>query len=205
VKRWSKVERKDDAVVKTGHEHKKMLSGDVLWCSRCGVYADKKAKGLLDSCSGKPPKGGGGRMEGQLRKLRNNIHPKTGEAIPWPMEVDKDTAPIVATNVDVDHVPPDGFYQYVPTVFPVATASNSIDADDRKRRLRERIKAKEQMRENEAGDALRDCGGGVWDFLFPDEPRTTVQEASTNLHGLGCKGKYRLRTKGPACRGIGCC
>ena len=71
------VERDNDAVVKTVHEHKKMLSGDVLWCSRCGVYADKKAKGVVDSCRGKPPKGGGGRMEGQLRKLRNHIHPKT--------------------------------------------------------------------------------------------------------------------------------
>ena len=100
-------------------------------------------------------------MEGQLRKLRNNIHPKTGVAIPWPVEVDKYTLPIVATIVSDDHVPPDGFYEYVPTVFPVAAASNSNDADDRKRRLRERIKAKEQMRENEAGDAFHDCGGGV--------------------------------------------
>ena len=144
-------------------------------------------------------------MEGQLRKLRNNTHPKTGKAMPWPTEVDKVTAPVVASSIDANHVPPDGFYRYVPTVLPVAAASSSTDADDRKKRLRERIKAKEQLRDNEAGDAARDGGGGVWDFLFPDEPRTTVQEACKDLQGLRCKGKYRIRAKGPACRGIGCC
>ena len=88
---WSRVEQDsdDDAQPAPMQQHRKMLSGSVLWCFRCGTYADKNAKGLNDSCKGKPPRqlhrGG---MEGELRKLRNGIHPKTGAVMPPPMELD---------------------------------------------------------------------------------------------------------------------
>ena len=36
----------DEAPVMQSQQHNKMLSGTVLWCNRCGVYADQKTKGL---------------------------------------------------------------------------------------------------------------------------------------------------------------
>ena len=79
MKKWKSIEKDsdDEAPVLLTHQHNKMLSGTVLWCSRCGVYADQKSKGLKDECKGKPPrhKHRGG-MEGQLRKLRKGHPPE---------------------------------------------------------------------------------------------------------------------------------
>ena len=111
--KWSKIECEEEAQLKPVDEHKRMLSGNVLWFCRCGVYADKKAKRLKDLCKGKPPKGGGGCMEGQLRKLRNNVHPKAGESLPWPVEADTDTVPAKPNVVNPNHSPPKGFYEYI--------------------------------------------------------------------------------------------
>ena len=36
----------EEAPTTQSQQHKKMLSGPVLWCNRCGVYADQKSKGL---------------------------------------------------------------------------------------------------------------------------------------------------------------
>ena len=46
VLKWSKIESEDQTPLKQVDEHKRMLSGSVLRCRRCGVYADKKAKGV---------------------------------------------------------------------------------------------------------------------------------------------------------------
>lgn len=79
--KWSRIEvdSEEEAPLTPADQHKRMQSGSAIWCFRCGVYADKKAKGLTKACIGAPPRhphrGG---MEGQLRKLRNCIHPKTG-------------------------------------------------------------------------------------------------------------------------------
>lgn len=54
---------------KQGDGHTRVHSGEVIWCSTCGAYADKKAhKGVHY-----------GGMCGQLRKLMRKIHPETGE------------------------------------------------------------------------------------------------------------------------------
>ena len=60
-----------------------MLSGDVIWCSTCGSYADLRVGGLTEACTGKhtgPWKGGGKR--GQLNDLRKNRHPKNATPLP---------------------------------------------------------------------------------------------------------------------------
>ena len=81
ISRWKDIEQdsEDETPRLQTHHHKKMRSGTVLWCNRCGVYADQKSKGLKGQCKGKPPRhrhrDG---MEGQLRKLRKGVHPKTG-------------------------------------------------------------------------------------------------------------------------------
>ena len=129
-------------------QHRKMLSGTVLWCFRCRAYVDKKTKGLKDICKCKPPRQAHrGGMEGQLRKLRNGIHPKTGAALPHPVELDPVVMPIKENGTYVVHRPPDGFYTYVPVDLPHATtvpAAGGMSSTDRRKALHDRIKAKEQ-------------------------------------------------------------
>ena len=64
-----------------GGGHSRVLSGDVLWCTRCGSYANSVAKGLSKPCSGK---GGGGKL-GQLKVLQSGRHPKTFAPLPRPV------------------------------------------------------------------------------------------------------------------------
>ena len=49
-----------------------------------------------------------------------------------------------------------------------------------------------------------DLGGGVWDYLFPDEKQHPTSEAHVKSTST-CKGKYRIRAKGAACHGRACC
>ena len=146
-------------------------------------------------------------MEGQLRKLRMNIHPKTGESLPWPIEVDINVLPAKPSVSDVNQSQPSGFYEYVPEVLPAAVASDSTVAEGKRSKLHERIKAKEQARRMvyERGLSQHDGGGGVWDFLFPEEPQVVVPSTSTFDRGTRCKGRYRYRAKGLTYHGSGCC
>ena len=62
--------------------HRRMLSGTILWCNACGAYTESRGRGLARSCPGPPaPRLYGGRAQ-QLRRLRDNRHPKTDAAIP---------------------------------------------------------------------------------------------------------------------------
>ena len=63
--------------------HRRMISGDLIWCSVCGSYAEHRARGLEDICEGKFQgtwKGGG--REGQRRDLLAGKHPKSGKPLP---------------------------------------------------------------------------------------------------------------------------
>jgi hypothetical protein len=69
-----------------GGGHERMLSGDVIWCNTCGSYADLRADGLTEPCTGNhigPWKGGGKR--GQLVDLRRCIHPRNRSTLPPPI------------------------------------------------------------------------------------------------------------------------
>ena len=88
AKKWKR--REVSAILKSvepGTEgsrvHRRMYSGEVVWCSVCGCYAEHKARGLAEVCEGKFQgiwKGGG--REGQRRDLLANKHPKTGKPLP---------------------------------------------------------------------------------------------------------------------------
>lgn len=137
----------DEAQPTQLQQHRRMLSGTVLWCSRCGVYADKKAKGLKAICKGTPPRqrhrGG---MEGQLRKLRNNTHPKTGAWLPPAIELDPIVLPRRVSADEAEQKPPDGFYRCEPVVQPAATPivyAGGLSCKDRQVALRDRVRAKE--------------------------------------------------------------
>ena len=85
--KWAKaaVTMADNGIA-DGGGHERMLSGDVIWCNTCGSYADLRADGLTQPCTGKhigPWKGGGKR--GQLTDLRRCIHPKSRSTLPPPI------------------------------------------------------------------------------------------------------------------------
>ena len=63
--------------------HRIWYSGDIIWCSVCGCYGEHKARGLTTFCQGKFEGiwKGGGRVQ-QLKKLKSNVHPKTGLPLP---------------------------------------------------------------------------------------------------------------------------
>ena len=151
-------------------------------------------------------------MEGQLRKLRHCIHPKTGAWLPKAIEMDPDVD-------EPDKAKPVGFYLYEPITPPPATASDSTSGSARWMELRARIRAKELAAMTGAGNgdgagrefpqpvhplAGSDVGGGVWDYLFPDEDQHPVSVKRTRGTGT-CKGKYRIKVKGAACHGRTCC
>eukprot|EP00747_Dinoflagellata_sp_TGD_P027925 gnl/TRDRNA2_/TRDRNA2_132912_c0_seq3.p1 gnl/TRDRNA2_/TRDRNA2_132912_c0~~gnl/TRDRNA2_/TRDRNA2_132912_c0_seq3.p1 ORF type:complete len:128 (+),score=12.34 gnl/TRDRNA2_/TRDRNA2_132912_c0_seq3:45-386(+) len=50
------------------------MSGDVLWCNRCGAYASLRAQGLSRACPRRPSDGAAAR---RLRLLREGRHPVT--------------------------------------------------------------------------------------------------------------------------------
>ena len=107
----------------------------------------KKAKGLKAVCKGTPPRQRHrGRMEGQLRKLRNGIHPKTGALLPPAVGLDPVVLPLMMSADEAEHKPPGGFYLYEPVVQPTATAiayAGGLSCNDRQAALRDRIRAKE--------------------------------------------------------------
>jgi hypothetical protein len=57
-----------------------MISGDIIWYSTCGAYADLKVGGLKEACEGKHtgPWNGGGKR-GQLNNLERNRHPRNAQ------------------------------------------------------------------------------------------------------------------------------
>ena len=64
-------------------QHVRMVSGDVIWCTICGAYGQHQARGLAQFCQGKfDGKWKGGGRVAQLKALKSNRHPKTGEPLP---------------------------------------------------------------------------------------------------------------------------
>jgi hypothetical protein len=63
--------------------HRRMISGDVIWCSVCGSYGEHRARGLEGVCDGKDEGvwKGGGRVA-QLKALLANTHPKDRTPLP---------------------------------------------------------------------------------------------------------------------------
>ena len=114
--------------------------------------------------------------------------------------------------------PPEGFYTYVPEAFKAA-APMVEDSTEKRLAFLERIRAKEQAASLSPGVALsgdplaaktassgsgsnmvrasmtphgKDAGGGVWDYLFPDEPQRCISsnvgtraETSKGKGGMG--------------------
>ena len=56
--------------------HLRMLSGQVVWCDRCGAYGTHRGCGLAHPCPGAAVMGSGGGKWQRLRLLRQGRHPK---------------------------------------------------------------------------------------------------------------------------------
>lgn len=159
---WSTIQQDSDEEAPSAltRPHRRMMRGTVLWCFRCGVYGDKKAKGLKNECKGRPPRQAHrGGMEGQLRKLRNGIHPKTGECLPQAVELDPVVVSLEGSSQDEQRKPPDGFYVYVPAdLKPEAAAVVEGGPSSIERRLAflDRIRAKELANSRTRGDVISD-------------------------------------------------
>ena len=136
--RWA---RKAVAMAERGQEagsgHLRMMSGDVIWCNRCGAYATWNAKGLAKPCPG-PPKGVWGRAR-QLRNLRANLHPMTGSCLPTPIAEPLWMTPTTTTTTSASSSTNGS---QATTSFSTATAPPTV-ATLRMQALRERIRAKE--------------------------------------------------------------
>lgn len=56
--------------------HLRMISGQVVWCDRCGAYGTHRGCGLAHPCPGPAVMGSGGGKWQRLRLLRAGRHPK---------------------------------------------------------------------------------------------------------------------------------
>ena len=149
-------------------------------------------------------------MEGQLRQLRNGIHPRTGAGLPPAIEFDDEPPPSRDENIEDERTRPDGFYKYAPTMsMPALTpiVHNGMTSTDRRAAFHERIKAKEkanQVTSQVMSGSSADTGGGVWECLFAGEEQFPGKR-DRRFMATACRGKYRIKVKGAACRGGNCC
>ena len=116
-------------------------------------------------------------MEGQLRKLRNNVHPKTLQWLPLAVAIDADPKMV---KDDADKVLSEGFYENVAVEPPPRIPSDSHAVELRRNELRDRIKVKEVANK-------------------------VIVDARVRREPLTCKGKYRIIVKGAASHGRACC
>ena len=72
-----------------GSVHDIVKSGSIIWCRRCGCYADARVlSGILGACKGPPPRDQYGGRGGQLKRLRAGIHPRTFQPLPPTTKID---------------------------------------------------------------------------------------------------------------------
>ena len=67
-----------------GIGHKLARSGDVIWCTVCGLYTEKRTRGIAQECQGPPRTQIGGRAN-QRASLTQGLHPRTGVPLPAPV------------------------------------------------------------------------------------------------------------------------
>ena len=120
-------------------------------------------------------------MEGQLRKLRNRIHPKTGASLPEAINIEPFEDGIKSSSDrDEQRVVPEGFYYYVAAEPPPRTPLDAEAGAKRRDELIQRIYCK--IASNK---------------VMADMQARKVKPA--------CKGKYRIKIKGSTCHGKACC
>ncbi len=80
--RWAQKEAAlTEGEQRVSSSHVLRLTGQVAWCATCGDYATERAVGLAAPCRGRPPRGSQWGRHTKLARLRNGLHPKTGEPL----------------------------------------------------------------------------------------------------------------------------
>jgi hypothetical protein len=117
-----------------------MMSGQVVWCDRCGAYGTHRGCGLAQPCPGHATMGAGGGKWQRLRLLRDGRHPKDkswlGTSLPqasWSM------ASVSSVNTALTEV---RTREAVVAQKTAPTSSTSI-ASMRLMQLQQRVRAKE--------------------------------------------------------------
>ncbi len=83
VVKWAeRADKLADSGSWDGPGHRRVANGTLIWCMRCGSYADKWAVGLAAPCRGSPTSGTG--MASQLKRLWRGIHPRTARRLDGP-------------------------------------------------------------------------------------------------------------------------
>ena len=77
VHRWAQAAEALSCTGTVGGGHVRMLTGDIVWCFRCGAYADRHARRLAFTCRGVLA----GSMKICWQRLLINTHPLTRVAI----------------------------------------------------------------------------------------------------------------------------
>ena len=101
-----------EAVMTMAREHRRLRSGNVIWCEVCGTYSEFRGRGMARVCPGKPADFGGDGRAQQLRRLRSEIHPTTGVKLPpavperlWGVDSPADgPGGDGADDTDIDHL-----------------------------------------------------------------------------------------------------
>jgi hypothetical protein len=112
-----------------GGGHRRMLSGDILWCRVCGAFSTSRAVGLAKACSGVPG------VSGRLARLLRGVHPVSGVDIGNPLAEDGDLAGFARAAVRA--VVP------IRSVAQAAASSASFSA------VRDRVRAREAAARSE--------------------------------------------------------
>ena len=101
--------------------HDPVWSGDLIFCTVCGAYAENKTVKIKGNCGGKPKFDGRyGGAWGQHKKLVvRGVHPRTNENLPPPMRLDGSLwKPGVGVYLNLKSIVPevvdDKFYVYTP-------------------------------------------------------------------------------------------
>ena len=167
-------------VAAASQPHIPVWSGDLIFCTVCGAYAENKAVKLKGNCSGKPKFDGSyGGAWGQHRKLVvRGVHPRTKENLPSPVRLDGSLwRPGVGVYLNLKSTIPedvdDKFYRYTPAAPRVMVP---------------------QLRERSVQQLAADR-------LSMVRKRQNEGVGGDNEHAENSAKRRRLRFKGPAYRG----
>ena len=81
TRKCEKISKKEWANATNGHTL--LRSGNIVWCSLCGAFAETRANRLQKVCLKKPPdQYGSGGVRSQLNRLRAGLHPVTRCRLP---------------------------------------------------------------------------------------------------------------------------
>jgi hypothetical protein len=129
VQAWAERASADaERDVVDGGGHARRLTGPVLWCERCGAYADRCARGLTRPCAQWPANAA---AEARRERLRRRLHPVTGEYL-----------------ADVTVVEPSSFLEAAGAGTVAATLPHAGGAEsDRMLALRARVRARQAAAE----------------------------------------------------------